>query len=69
MITPTSHCLSEWSRLATDAYVTGRNHFGHRFSVASATMTGPVSESVYDTLQVIYRRWLVGGWSEVESPR
>lgn len=63
------HEASEWSRMAQDAYHTGRNEFGHRFSVASAIYEGkPIRVDVYDTLMTQYRRWLIGGWSEVENP-
>ena len=69
-ITVTEHIASEWSRMAQDAYNTGHNDFGHRFSMAAACYWGkPMDVRVYDTLMVIYRRWLIGGWSEVEQPR
>lgn len=63
---PTMHERMEWSRLAQDAYNTRRSWFGHRFSIAAARseMTWPE----FDTLQTIYRRWLVGGWQVVEHP-
>lgn len=57
----------EWHRMASDAYKTGRNEFGHRFSVACAHREMDIR--VYDSLMVQYRRWLVGGWNEVENPR
>lgn len=54
-----------WVKLAQDAYRTGRNFYGHRFSAMATKTSLPVQ--VYDTLQVIYRRWLIGGWKNVES--
>lgn len=72
----TEHEAREWSRLAQDAYATGRNEFGHRFSVAAAlympSLDGTrkqIDPSVFSTLQTIYRRWLVFGWSEVENAK
>lgn len=72
----TAHEANEWARLAQDAYNTDRNDFGHRFSMAAAcyspSLDGTLKtmrSDVYDTLQTIYRRWLVFGWSEVENPR
>ena len=63
------HTASEWSRMARDAYHTGRNDLGHRFSVAAAVYWGrPCRCDVFDTLQTIYRRWLIGGWQLVENP-
>jgi len=70
------HNTDEWARLAQDAYNTDRNDFGHKFSMAAAiygpSMDGTLKAmrtDVFDTLQTIYRRWLVFGWSEVENPR
>jgi len=63
---PTEHERAEWSRLAADAYRTGRNAFGHRFSAAAARSEMTWSE--YDSLMTIYRRWLNWGWPEVEMP-
>jgi hypothetical protein len=34
-ITPTEHEKREWSRMATDAYKTGRNAIGHRYSMGA----------------------------------
>lgn len=72
----TEHEAREWARLASNAYSAGRNDFGHRFSVAAAcywpSTDGRLKEidpRVFDTLQTIYRRWLIGGWSEVERPQ
>lgn len=67
-MTPNAHERAEWARLAQDAYRTGRNDFGHRFS-ARAAVGGYMPLEVFDTLQTIYRRWLIGGWAEVEAPR
>lgn len=67
-ITVTAHDAREWSRLAQDAYATGRNDVGHRFSVAAAIYWGkPCRVDVYDTLQWQYRRWLTGGWTFYET--
>lgn len=66
-ITVTQHERDEWSRMAQDAYRTGRNFFGHRYSVAAATAK-VLDISVYDALQINYRRWLVFGWRGVENP-
>ena len=66
-ITPTDHDRAEWHRLAADAYRLGRNFYGHRFSVASAAYTGPMRTDVFDTLQTIYRRWLMWGWAGVDA--
>ena len=65
-MTPTAHARSEWLRIAADAYRTGRNVYGHRYSVASATGdTLPLA--VYDTLQRVYRMWLNDGWKAVDG--
>ena len=64
----TEHERNEWQRLAVDAYRTGRNFYGHQYSVQAATAKD-LPLDVYDTLMLIYRRWLVFGWSEVENPR
>jgi hypothetical protein len=63
---PTEHERAEWSRLAADAYRTGRNAFGHRFSAAAGRSEMTWGE--YDSLMTIYRRWLNWGWPEVEMP-
>jgi hypothetical protein len=65
-MTVTIHTMNEWHRMATDAYRTGRNWFGHRFSVAATRSQMPIE--AYDTLMEQYRRWLIGGWAEVENP-
>jgi hypothetical protein len=68
--TPTEHDKAEWSRMAQDAYKTGRNFFGHRYSMAATLRRNEAMRlDVFDTLQHVYRQWLVFGWSEVESPR
>ena len=59
---------NEMCQMAQDAYNSDRNEFGHRFSMASAIYWGkPIPVNIFDTLQVQYRRWLIGGWSEVEK--
>lgn len=64
----TEHNMNEWHRMAQDAYNTGRSAMGHRYSVAAAVLTGKlVSPAVYDGLQINYRRWLIGGWTLVET--
>ena len=69
MITVTDHQIGEWSRMATDAYRTGRNFYGHRYSAAVANFSGvALCEELYDSLMFPYRRWLVGGWAAVETP-
>jgi hypothetical protein len=69
-ITVTEHEAREWSRLAQAAYNSDRNDLGHRFSMAAAVYWGkPCRADVFDTLQTIYRRWLIGGFAEVENPR
>ncbi len=67
-ITPTEHAKAEWSRLAQDAYKTGRHAHGHRYSGAAAAIPrdGQMSLDVYDDLQRVYRLWLIGGWGAVE---
>jgi hypothetical protein len=67
--TPTAHEKAEWSRMAQDAYASDRNFYGHRYSGAAALRhddTLPLT--VFDTLQRVYRLWLVGGWANVEHP-
>ena len=66
----TDHEADEFVRMAQDAYNTGRNEFGHRFSVAAACYRmKPMPLAAFDTLKLQYRRWLVGGWAEVEHPQ
>lgn len=66
-ITPTEHAKAEWSRIAKDAYNTGRNAYGHRYSGAAAIpCDGQMSLDAHDELQRVYRRWLIGGWGAVE---
>ena len=68
MIQPTAHGRSEWARLAQDAYRSGRNGLGHRFSVAAAT-PGEMPLARYDALQETYREWLLTGFDGVRCPR
>lgn len=63
---PTEHERAEWSRMASDAYKTGRNFWGHRYSVAATW--NAVRIGVFDTLQHHYRLWLIGGWDAIENP-
>ena len=64
----TDHDASEWQRMAADAYRTGRNFFGHRYSVAAAIYRGKdVTPAIYDGLQTNYRIWLNWGWSGIEN--
>ena len=65
MITITQHERNEWSRLAQDAYRTGHNAYGHRFSAAAACWPERVSCAAYDRHQAIYRAWLLTGWRDV----
>ena len=68
-ITPTTATKLEWARMAQDAYRTGRNFYGHRYSARASDPAGTaLPVDVYDTLQITYRRWLVFGWEEVEHP-
>ena len=62
-VTPTLHEKSEWSRLAMDAYGSGHNAVGHRFSAMAALPEGArLPVTVFDSLQLTYRCWLVNGW-------
>lgn len=68
IITVTAHNKDEWSRFAQDAYRTGHNAHGHRFSAAAALPEGYAMEArVYDSYQAVYRAWLVFGWDEVPA--
>lgn len=61
--TPTEHDKREWARMAADAYKSGRNGVGHRYSAAAALPAGATMPTPrYDALQVGYRSWLVRGW-------
>ena len=65
-MTPTAHERRGWSRMATDAYRTGHHFYGRRYSAAAAVGdTLPVA--VFDTLQRVYRIWLIDGWSALEG--
>lgn len=64
-ITPTEHNRNEWARFAQDAYNHHQSFYGHRYSVAAATMTGPVRVDVFDTLQRVYREWLLNGFTNL----
>jgi hypothetical protein len=62
-ITPTEHEKAEWSRMAKDAYRTGHNAVGHRFSMAATLCKGEQCRlSWFDSLQNDYLHWLVDGW-------
>ena len=68
-ITPTEHCKAEWARMAQDAYATGRNFYGHRYSARASDPAGtPLRTEAYDALMHTYRQWLVFGWYGVEHP-
>lgn len=55
--------LDEWSRLAKSAYAADLNRIGHKFSMAATVPVGSaVCPKWFDTLQDIYRAWLVFGW-------
>lgn len=70
VVTIIPHNKAEWARLAVDAYAKGHNEFGHRFSALAALPEGHALEPrVYDSIQRIYRAWLVFGWEEVLSLR
>lgn len=67
MITVTQHVKNEWTRMANDAYATGRNFYGHRYSAKSALPAGTMLEvGVFDTLQRVYRSWLIDGWKHID---
>jgi hypothetical protein len=63
-MTPNAHERAEWARMAQDAYKHGHTFYGHRYS-AQAALGGPRPVDVYDTLQRVYRQWLVFGWSAI----
>ena len=68
MVTPTAHEKMEWSRLAQDAYRTGRNGLGHRYSARASDPAGTrLHDAAYDAIQTTYRQWLIGGWDAVED--
>lgn len=67
VVTVTQCEKDEWSRMAIDAYRTDRNDFGHRYSAAASLPHGfELRAERYDALQGDYRKWLIGGWAEVE---
>ena len=67
-MTPTQHEKNEWSRLAQDAYRTGHNFYGHRYSAMSAWPTDATMRiDVFDTLQDTYREWLLRGWVNIDA--
>lgn len=69
MITVTDHEKREWSRMAQDAYSTGRNDIGHTYSAAASIPSGTrLDVARYDALQDRYRSWLVFGWIEADKP-
>jgi len=62
IIKPTRHEKAEWSRLAQDAYARDMNTIGHAFSAhASRPHNWAMSIKQFDTLQAIYRAWLIHG--------
>ncbi len=67
-ITPTQHECLEWARMAQDAYRTGRNFYGHRYSGMAAKNQTPMDIKVFDTLQRDYGTWLVVCWKGIENP-
>ena len=67
-ITPTPHEKSEWSRVAADAYRTGRNWYGHRFSaMASLPAEAAIPARSFAILESLYFSWLVHGWAEIDQ--
>lgn len=67
MITILQHDRREWQRMAQDAYRSGHNAYGHRFSVAAATWPERVPTTTFDALQHVYRAWLVSGWRDIPA--
>lgn len=68
IIIVTQHVKNEWARMAQDAYATGRNFYGHRYSAKAALPEGTMLDvGVFDTLQRTYRQWLIGGWKEIDA--
>ena len=62
MNTLTAHDLSEWSRMATDAYRQGWSRVGHIYSAAATLPTGHrMTTPAFDSLQSRFRAWLTGG--------
>lgn len=60
MITPTQHEKNEWSRCAQAAYKAKRNDVGHKLSMAAALRNNEsVPLGFYDSVQTVYRKWLV----------
>ncbi len=64
VMTPNAHERIEWQRMAADAAKCGREAFAKAYSKAALMESMPVSD--FDTLQILYRAWLLDGWkSEV----
>lgn len=60
----TEHTLTEWARLAADAYKAGHTMIGDKFSTARTCPAGsrlPIRE--FDALQAVYCGWLALGWA------
>jgi len=65
---PPRHEKLEWSRMAQSAYNSDRNDWGHRYSAYSYIRdASTIPLTVFDTLQLHYRQWLIGGWTAVEA--
>lgn len=61
-ITVTAHNKAEWARAAKDCYAKGASFYGHRFSAKAALPEGAMLPlDVFDTLQRLYRIWLIDG--------
>lgn len=64
-ITVTDHNKSEWARMAQSAYRADLNAIGHRFSGAASITRGTrLTCAEYDSLQTLYRAWLVFGFED-----
>ncbi len=60
----TRHERSEWSRMVQDCYSNDLNWLGHRMSgAASVPDAFDMRLDVFDTLQSLYRQWLLEGVS------
>ena len=69
-ITVTHHNKMEWARMAQDAYTHGVNWLGHRMSGAAALRSDMMlREDAYDTLQRLYRQWLLDGIGSFDNPQ
>lgn len=59
------HVLNEWARMATQAYKAGHNEIGHKFSAAATISPDTrVCPKWFDSMQDVYRSWLVFGWTD-----